>query len=321
MLVRCENDAWGITVNEGLSSAGGVRRQRMAGLEARQSADTSKLWHDMAEYPDGRVGVVIGSCADHHEAARLRAGTSSRLRAGADPAAVLRALDAPAASVLAAVIDRNDSLMSYGSIGSASPALAAPELPGRGLRPTRGTAESVALQPGAIVLLSTRGMTLAVPLPASNDQIFQDLLAGSSAGEGVVMVLYRHPPAPLNITVPAEPASLAVVRRQLRMWLAMTETDDEMRADILLAIGEAATNAAEHADNGAGRTVQITVQAHLIGESLRFTVSDNGSWKTPAASDGHRGHGIRLMKALVDGVDVTTTSEGTTVQMCKELAG
>ncbi len=134
-------------------------------------------------------------------------------------------------------------------------------------------------------------------------------------------VLYRHPPAPLEFTVPAEPASLAVVRRQLRSWLATTGADEQICGDVLLAVGEAATNSAEHAHDGTGRAVLISVQADLVDDVLRFTVSDNGSWKPPAESTGHRGHGIRLMKALVDGVDVTTTAEGTTVEMLKELAG
>ena len=126
-------------------------------------------------------------------------------------------------------------------------------------------------------------------------------------------------PEPLLLTVPAEAASLAVVRRELRCWLAETGADPEICADILLAIGEATTNAAEHAPDGSCHPVQIVVRAAVAGGALRFTVSDDGSWKTPADSSGHRGHGIRLMKALVDRVEVTSSSDGTTVEMLKEL--
>ena len=307
-----------MTVIERLSSADGVRGPRMAGFEARQSGNASGLWYDFATHPDGRVAVVIGSCAAAGDAHRLRSGTTSRLRDGADPADLLSGLEFGTASVLAAVIDRSASLMSYGSIGSAAPAISAPDLPHRALRPTGGRLESVALPAGSTVLLSTHGKTPPDPWPASNQRIFEDLLA---ANHGIVVVLYRHPPSPLDLTVPAEPASLVVVRNQLRTWLGRTGADEEICADILLAVGEAATNAAEHAHDGSGRPVRITVRADLDDGVLRFTVSDNGSWKTPTPSSGHRGHGIRLMRALVDGVDVTTTSEGTTVQMLKELAG
>lgn len=126
-------------------------------------------------------------------------------------------------------------------------------------------------------------------------------------------------PAPLLLTVPAEAGSLAVLRRELRSWLAETGADPEICADILLAIGEAATNAAEHAHDGTGRSVRIVLHAAVTRGALRFTVSDDGSWKTPPESSGHRGHGIRLMKALVDRVAVTSSADGTTVEMLKEL--
>lgn len=321
-LVRCQNNTWGMPVTEGLSSAEGVRRRRMAGFEARQSPDAPGLWFEFADYPEGRVGLVIGSCADAGETQRLRPPTTSRLHDGADPAAVLRGLGPTTASLLAAVIDPGASLMTYSSVGVAAPAVAAPELPQRALAPTDGRLESVDLSPGGTALLSTHGAISPAPWPASNERILDDLFADSGArGDGIVAVLYRHPPSPLNLAVPAEPASLAVVRRQLRTWLAQTGADDEMCADILLAVGEAATNAAEHAHVATGQPVQIAVQANLTDGIMRFTVSDNGSWKTQKAPTGYRGHGIRLMKALVDGVDVSTTSEGTTVQMLKELAG
>ncbi len=94
----------------------------------------------------------------------------------------------------------------------------------------------------------------------------------------------------------------------------MTGADEEVCGDILLAVGEAATNSAEHAHDGTGRPVRISLQADAVGDVLRFTLSDNGSWKTPVDSQGHRGHGIQLMNALVDGVEVTRTAEGTTVR-------
>lgn len=49
------------------------------------------------------------------------------------------------------------------------------------------------------------------------------------------------------------------------------------------------------------------------------TVSDNGRWKPPPQCPGNRGHGIRLMDALLDAVHLTRTEYGTTVEMFKEL--
>lgn len=311
-------------MDDGLSSASGASP---AGFTSRWSpVNAPGLWHAFADAGPGRVAVVIGCCADVGEAQRLQADTSTRLHAGADPAGVLSGIGAGDAAILAAVIDRTDSRMSYSSLGVAAPALAAPDMPRRALEPTRGRQADAVLPPGTRVLLCTGELT---GLDAWESSVcgagaLDDLIAGFTVSDdvpGLVAVLYRHPPPPLDLIVPAEPASLAVVRRQLRTWLAMTGADEEMCADLLLAVGEAATNAAEHSHDGTGRSVQLTVSAWSAGDGLRFTVSDNGSWKTPAESPGHRGHGIRLMKALTDSVAVTTTARGTTVEMFKELAG
>lgn len=310
-----------------MSSSGNIRWPRTAGFATRRSGDAGGLWQEFAEYPDGRVGVVIGSCPDVIEAQQLRARTVSRLRDSADPAAVLDGFGSARASVLAAVIDRADSVMSYGSLGAAAPVFAASDEPHRALEPTGGRSASVPLPPGSTVVLSTSALDPGTRpdgrWPASSEQLLDELLAAfrvHSGAPGVVIVLYRQPPLPLQLMVPAEAESLAAVRRHLRSWLAMTGADDEVCADILLAVGEAATNAAEHAHDGSGRSVQISLRAQNAGDALRFTVSDNGSWKTPVDSNGHRGHGLRLMKALVDGVDVTTSAHGTTVEMFKDVA-
>jgi anti-sigma regulatory factor (Ser/Thr protein kinase) len=49
-----------------------------------------------------------------------------------------------------------------------------------------------------------------------------------------------------------------------------------------------------------------------------LTVRDNGRWRSRSAP-GQRGHGSKLMRALVDTVTITPTAQGTTVEMRKEL--
>lgn len=126
-------------------------------------------------------------------------------------------------------------------------------------------------------------------------------------------------PAALNLVLPAAPASLAVVRRQLRQWLAEAGVDAEASADALLAVGEAASNAAEHAVTGVARPVDLTVHASIDGARMRFVVSDNGRWRPAPNHSGHRGHGIKLIHALVDSADLTTGENGTIVEMFKEV--
>lgn len=127
-------------------------------------------------------------------------------------------------------------------------------------------------------------------------------------------------PAPLRITLPADPASLAISRGQLRDWLSAAGLDAEAIADVLLAVGEATANATEHATVGATEPVEVTVTAAFEGDTLLLTVFDTGRWKPATVSAGHRGHGIHLMNALVDSVELTTSQAGTTVSMIKELS-
>jgi anti-sigma regulatory factor (Ser/Thr protein kinase) len=127
-------------------------------------------------------------------------------------------------------------------------------------------------------------------------------------------------PAPLNIRLPAVPASLAVIRAHLRTWLPTAAVNPCTAADVLLAVGEAATNAVEHAGGGTARNVELEVTVRATDTGLALTVRDNGRWHAPQpSSPGHRGYGRRLMSALVDHVTITPTPQGTTVEMRKEL--
>jgi anti-sigma regulatory factor (Ser/Thr protein kinase) len=125
----------------------------------------------------------------------------------------------------------------------------------------------------------------------------------------------------LRIRLPAIPASLAVIRARLRTWLPTAQVTPSAAADVLLAVGEAASNAVEHAVRGIAGDVELEVTARATTTGLALTVKDNGRWHAPRRSErsAQRGHGSRLMNALVDTVTVTPTPQGTTVEMRKEL--
>jgi anti-sigma regulatory factor (Ser/Thr protein kinase) len=128
-------------------------------------------------------------------------------------------------------------------------------------------------------------------------------------------------PDPLRIRLPAIPASLAVIRAHLRTWLPTARVNPSAAADVLLAVGEAASNAIEHAVRGTARNVEVEVTVRATHTGLALTVKDNGRWHAPRRSErsAQRGHGSRLMSALVDTVTITPTPQGTTVEMRKEL--
>ena len=129
-------------------------------------------------------------------------------------------------------------------------------------------------------------------------------------------------PVPLLIRLPAVPTSLAVIRAALRGWLPTAAVCPAAAADVLLAVGEAASNAVEHATKdapGRSRDVELEVSARVGRTWIALTVKDTGRWRPPGTPVGHRGYGRRLMHALVDAVTITPTSHGTTVEMRKEL--
>ena len=63
----------------------------------------------------------------------------------------------------------------------------------------------------------------------------------------------------------------------------------------------------------------LEVTARATDTGLALTVKDNGRWHPPCGDRGQRGHGSKLMKALVDSVTITPTPRGTAVEMRKEL--
>jgi PAS domain S-box-containing protein len=151
------------------------------------------------------------------------------------------------------------------------------------------------------------------------DYLMKELAPPAGYDDDVAVLLYRHPPPALHVELPALTASLAPMRAQLRDWLTGAAVDPETAVDIILAVGEAASNAVEHAGHRASHPVDLAMTARITGVGLRLVVADNGCWRPPAAEPGYRGHGISLMKALVDTVDIKATDHGTTVDLLKEL--
>lgn len=113
--------------------------------------------------------------------------------------------------------------------------------------------------------------------------------------------------------LPAALPHIADARHRLRRWLSCVGIDSGREADILLATGEAVTNAIEHGSSGEpGSTVSI--EAFRRGDSITVTISDAGRWSGDSSASMrslHRGRGLTLINGLADHVDTTRTSQGT----------
>jgi anti-sigma regulatory factor (Ser/Thr protein kinase) len=82
-----------------------------------------------------------------------------------------------------------------------------------------------------------------------------------------------------------------------------------------VAAGEACANAVEHGHrHHPGR--QVRLHAAATASQLRLTVTDSGRWKaSQPGANPHRGHGIPLMRALMQQVPIEPGATGTTVDM------
>ena len=301
------------------------------------------------------AAAVMGQLRSASQAVLLRASGPTEALADLDTFAG-RIPAAECTSVFCAVIDPAAATVTYSSAGHPPPILVSPDgepslldqaqsLPlAVGPARSRRKQASVTLPPGGTLMLYTdglverrhvpleEGISAAVALLAGHgtrrpdtiaDQVMSGMMPAAGFEDDVAVLIYRQPPAPLNLHVSAaDPSCLAVIRQQLRQWLPQADIADRDGTDILIAIGEAAANAYEHATAGRGdgqEPVQITVSVRAGHASLEATVADTGSWRPPREQPGTRGHGIAFMHALMDDVDIRTCQGGTTVTMKKEL--
>lgn len=115
--------------------------------------------------------------------------------------------------------------------------------------------------------------------------------------------------------IPADAERLAEMRHALSRWATGVGVPAERREELVLAVYEAMANSVEHAyaDPTSGE-VDLHA-ARTVDGAVVVTVSDRGTWKPPQESDGIRGRGIPLMKALADDTTITSVDSGTTVTM------
>jgi anti-sigma regulatory factor (Ser/Thr protein kinase) len=117
----------------------------------------------------------------------------------------------------------------------------------------------------------------------------------------------------LELTGPGE---LVRLRRLLGRWAAGRGLDGDDAQDVLIAVGEAVTNALQHGGPPVG------VQAFTDGGAARVRVHNPGSAATFANAGYHRpstagegGIGLWLARQLADVVTTHTDTAGTTVEL------
>jgi anti-sigma regulatory factor (Ser/Thr protein kinase) len=118
------------------------------------------------------------------------------------------------------------------------------------------------------------------------------------------------------MTFPAEPGRLGEARHALRTWLRECGLSAKRAQSVLLAVGEACTNAIEHAYRDTTReAVRVRVET-AGGAGLLATVADTGTWKPPTTDPAaKRGRGTAIMQTMMDEVTIRPDPSGTTVTM------
>jgi anti-sigma regulatory factor (Ser/Thr protein kinase) len=128
-----------------------------------------------------------------------------------------------------------------------------------------------------------------------------------------------RPVESLRIEVPAVAEQLAEIRRRLAVWLEPIGISTTRIGDIVLVVNEAATNCIEHAYRGIDPG-PILVDANCDRSQVVIDVADRGVWQKPPTQPSTRGRGLPIMRAVSTGMDVTYSSEGTTVRLTFDVA-
>ena len=132
------------------------------------------------------------------------------------------------------------------------------------------------------------------------------------------LLLYRHP-APLDLKFPAHASHLAPTRTALRSWLTQAQVRPDQTLNVLIAAGEAVSNAIEHGHRHSPEGI-ISLGATALADQVQLTITDTGSWEPPRpAKESHRGRGITLMRRLMHEVSINPDTAGTTVHLSARI--
>jgi two-component sensor histidine kinase len=123
-------------------------------------------------------------------------------------------------------------------------------------------------------------------------------------------------PEPLHVRAPRSLTSVPMLRRRARAWLRTTDVDEDTAEAVLLATGEAVSNAVEHAyPPDAEGVVDLTMTSGPGPAGLQVSVVDGGRWRPAPSDTGFRGRGLAMIRALADLAEITTGSHGTSVRL------
>jgi anti-sigma regulatory factor (Ser/Thr protein kinase)/anti-anti-sigma regulatory factor len=225
------------------------------------------------------------------------------------PRAPLGSLPNSATTVSRHVLEQGATLVLFSNGAVAGPAPEASEA----LERLAGVASDVLAAPGALDADGPDELAAAIAEGVRSPEGWLDDVA--------VLVAHRREDTqePLQLDLIADPAALPGVRRRLNSWLTTVGMGEQDRVGVMVAVGEACANAAEHAYRGS-EPGPMSLRARVdVDGVLTVTVRDEGTWRPPDRDPGDRGRGLLIMRQLVDGVVLEEEAKGTTVTLSLRL--
>jgi PAS domain S-box-containing protein len=252
------------------------------------------------------------------------------------------------ATVLYLVLDRESGEVAWSAAGHPPPLVIGPDgarfleggrsVPIGAADPAVFREATAILPPGSSLLLYTDGLVerrdrpleerlheLAEAAEQAGDElgelcehVIAATLGDADPGDDVALLAVRPLPVAdteISLTLPAEPGSLAQLRRRLARFLHATGANELEQYEITLTICEAAGNAIEHAYGPGDATYEVDVS--FENGELTAVVRDNGSWRDKRGE--HRGRGLSIIEDLMDDVAVERADGGTLVRMRRRV--
>jgi GAF domain-containing protein/anti-sigma regulatory factor (Ser/Thr protein kinase) len=246
------------------------------------------------------------------------------------------------ATAIVGIIDQDHGSFTYSSAGHPPPLIAGggriDRLASGG--PPLGVVAQVAyreltvpLPLGGLLVLYTDGLIESLRDAARADDTLLDAIAAEMAEpsadhaaailgraaaaqplvDDLAIVTLRVSPELLErfaVTLPSEPFAPARVRPALRRLARHAGLDDDSAMALLVAAGEAMSNAVLHAYSE--RHGVMEVRAWREAGSITVEVEDHGRWREYGRDHGH---GLAVMRRLVDECRIQTGPEGTIVRL------
>jgi anti-sigma regulatory factor (Ser/Thr protein kinase)/putative methionine-R-sulfoxide reductase with GAF domain len=201
----------------------------------------------------------------------------------------------------------------------------------------RRRATTINVVPGALLCFYTDGLVesrkttldvglerlcasiVAGPVDSVCAEVMARLVGDDHPGDDVAILALRRQDSgeigPLDLVMPALPWSLRDIRFAVRRWLSAVGAAPRAAADLLVAVGEATTNAVEHAYGPGGGTVSVHLELQM--PDVLATVRDTGRWRPPRGEN--RGRGTMFMRNCSDDLRIDHSHTGTNVVIRRRL--